>query len=142
MDIEHLTDDPDTLAFLRDMMPRQLAAERAMHDGDAGPRKALWSRRDPVTLLGADLDHVSGWADVGPAFDTVASWFGGCTDYDIELLAASASGDTAFTVCFEHTSASVAGEPRRYRLRVTHGYRREDGEWRIVHRHGDRGPDG
>jgi ketosteroid isomerase-like protein len=27
-----------------------------------------------------------------------------------------------------------------YTLRVTHVYRREDGEWRIVHRHGDRGP--
>jgi ketosteroid isomerase-like protein len=25
-------------------------------------------------------------------------------------------------------------------LRVTHVYRREDGEWKIVHRHGDRVP--
>ena len=28
-------------------------AEVAIHDGDAGPRRALWSRRDPVTVLGA-----------------------------------------------------------------------------------------
>jgi ketosteroid isomerase-like protein len=24
-----------------------------------------------------------------------------------------------------------------YTLRVTHAYRREDGDWKIVHRHGD-----
>jgi SnoaL-like domain len=28
-----------------------------------------------------------------------------------------------------------------YTLRTTHVFRREDGEWRIVHRHGDRPPE-
>jgi ketosteroid isomerase-like protein len=31
----------------------------------------------------------------------------------------------------------VDGEPRTYTLRVTHVYRRADGDWRIVHRHAD-----
>jgi ketosteroid isomerase-like protein len=132
--------DPETQAFLDEMLPRQLSAERAIHDGDAEPRKALWSRRDPVTLLGADMDHVQGWAAVGPAFDEVASWFSDCTSYDVEIVAAGASGGLAYTTGFEHSSTIVQGVPRSYRLRVTHVYRREDGEWRIVHRHGDRGP--
>jgi len=29
------------------------------------------------------------------------------------------------------------GEPEPMTIRVTHAYRREDGEWRLVHRHGD-----
>ncbi|MFF1253511.1 hypothetical protein ACFVYC_13555 [Pseudarthrobacter sp. NPDC058329] len=29
------------------------------------------------------------------------------------------------------------GEPRSYVLRATQAYRREDGEWRVAHRHGD-----
>jgi ketosteroid isomerase-like protein len=29
------------------------------------------------------------------------------------------------------------GEPRSYVLRATQVYRREDGEWKVVHRHGD-----
>jgi hypothetical protein len=38
----------------------------------------------------------------------------------------------------EHTNVSFDGGPVRYvRLRVTHVYRREDGAWKIVHRHGD-----
>jgi ketosteroid isomerase-like protein len=41
-------------------------------------------------------------------------------------------------VAFEHTTASVNGaRPEPYTLRVTTVFRREGGEWRIVHRHGD-----
>jgi ketosteroid isomerase-like protein len=126
--------------FLDDVMPRQLSAERAMHDGDAVPRLAMWSERDPLTLLGAAMACVQGAETVRETFGTVAAWFSDCTAYDIELIAAGASGDLAYTVVFEHTSCSVNGVPRSYRLRVTHVYRRENGEWRIVHRHADEPP--
>jgi ketosteroid isomerase-like protein len=47
--------------------------------------------------------------------------------------------DLAYTVGFEHTAVSWDGVPLEpYTLRVTHVYRRENGEWKIVHRHGDR----
>jgi hypothetical protein len=39
--------------FLAELLPRQIKAERALHSGDVEPRLALWSRNDPVTLLGA-----------------------------------------------------------------------------------------
>jgi ketosteroid isomerase-like protein len=41
-------------------------------------------------------------------------------------------------VGYEHTWTSWDGVPMEpYALRVTHVYRREDGEWKIVHRHAD-----
>ena len=43
----------------------------------------------------------------------------------------------AYTASFEHTSASVDGRPRTYTLRATQVYRREEGEWRVAHRHAD-----
>ena len=46
----------------------------------------------------------------------------------------------AYTVGYEHNTVSVEGSRRTYTLRVTHVYRREDGQWRIVHRHGDAPP--
>ena len=42
----------DTDEFLAAMIPRQVEADKALNNGDAAPRMALWSRRDPVTLLG------------------------------------------------------------------------------------------
>lgn len=122
--------------FLAEMLPRQVAAERAIHNGDVQPRLANWSHRDPVTVLGA-VTSASGWDDLRPMFDKVASWFSDSKDYRFELVAAGASGDLAYTVGYEHNEVTVEGEPKTYTLRVTHVYRREDGQWKIVHRHGD-----
>ncbi len=122
--------------FLADVLPKQRAAEQAMHNGDAEPRLALWSHQDPVTLYGAKLTG-SGWADLEPKFREVASWFADSVAYEFEVVAAGASGDLAYTVGYEHNQVKVDGQPRTYTLRVTHVYRREDGQWRIVHRHAD-----
>jgi ketosteroid isomerase-like protein len=126
--------------FLDTFVARQRVAEKIIHDGDPGPRLALWTERDPATLLGAALSCVSGAAGVRKAFEQVASWFSDCTSYEFEVVAAGVSGDLAYVVGFEHTSASVEGVPRTYVLRSTHVYRREDGEWKIVHRHADAPP--
>ena len=122
--------------FLAEMLPRQRAAEQAIHNGDVEPRLALWARTDPVTLFGAKLSG-SGWADLEPIFRKVASSFSNSAEYDFEVVAAGASGDLAYTVGYEHNRVKVDGEPRTYTLRATHVYRRADGQWRIVHRHAD-----
>jgi ketosteroid isomerase-like protein len=131
----------ETDDFLAELLPKQVAAETAIHQGDAEPRLALWSQTDPVTVFGAKVSGV-GWPEVSGIFRTVASWFSDSTDYDFEVVAAGASGDLAYTVGYEHNQVKINGQPRTYTLRATHVYRREDGQWRIVHRHADPVPDG
>ena len=131
----------ETDPFLAEMLPRQRAAEQAIHNGDAEPRIALWSRTDPVTVFGAKMSAF-GWTDLETMFRNVASWFSDSAEYEFEVTAAGASGDLAYTVGYEHNQVKVDGRPRTYTLRVTHVYRREDGQWRIVHRHADPLPDG
>ena len=127
--------DPDD--FLARTMLRYHDAETALHNGDAAPRKAMWSRTEPVTLFGAGISG-AGWAEIEPVFDHLEASFSNCTSYQNEVLAAGASGDLAYTVAFEHTTASLNGEPpSSYLLRVTTVFRREEGEWKVVHRHGD-----
>jgi ketosteroid isomerase-like protein len=59
--------------------------------------------------------------------------------YDVEV--AEVSGDLAYTVGYERFTAAVGDGPAEpYTVRVTHVYRRENGEWKIVHRHGDLAP--
>jgi ketosteroid isomerase-like protein len=114
-------------------------AEIAVHNGDAGPRRAIWSRNDPVTVLGA-WKNASGQQELDQLFNHLASSFSNCTSFEFELLEAEVRGDTAYTVGIEHTSASVNGVPRTYTLRATQIYRREDGAWRVAHRHGSAPP--
>jgi ketosteroid isomerase-like protein len=126
--------------FLTETLARQIEAEKALHNGDLEPRLAMWSTRDPVTVLGA-MRSASGWDEVSQVFRWLGSHFSDCTAYRFELVAAGVSSDLAYTVGYEHSSWSWDGVPVEPRtLRVTHVYRRENGEWKIVHRHADRVP--
>ena len=125
--------------FLSTVIPRQREADEELHRGNPEPRMRLWSHSDPVTLLGAFGVAASGWERVSNTFRWVAARFSQGGTFQLEIIAAGVSGDLAYTVGYEHSVASVDGEAARpNRLRVTHVYRREDGEWKIVHRHGDR----
>ena len=127
-------------AFLATTLPRQLAAEEAIHNGDPEPRLAMWSAHDPVTVLGA-MRSASGWGEVSQLFHSLGERFSHCTAYRFDLIASGVSGDLAYTVGYEHTSVSWEGVPLEpYTLRATHVYRREGGEWKIVHRHADHIP--
>jgi ketosteroid isomerase-like protein len=126
----------ETEQFVATVLPAYVEAERAIHQGDPEPRKALWSRTDPLTLFGAAVTR-TGWDDLCATFDWLGTSFSDCVSYENELIAAQASGDLAYHVAIEHSSVSVDGTARTYKLRVTTIFRRENGEWRIVHRHGD-----
>lgn len=114
-------------------------AEVALHNGDATPRFRTWSDQEPVTLFGAWFNATDP-AGAREVFLKLAHGFAQAASGAIELIAADVCGDLAYTVQREITSTTVNGRPRDYVLRVTQVYRREGGEWKVVHRHGDEGP--
>jgi ketosteroid isomerase-like protein len=132
-----MSDRDDFLAWAES---RLRDAEIALHNGDAAPRRAIWSRNEPVTVLGAWKNAIA-QKEVSDLFGQLEASFSDCTSYSHEIIAADVVGDMAYTVGYEHTQASVNGEPRTYSLRATQVYRREDGEWRVAHRHADTVPD-
>lgn len=111
-------------------------AELALHNGDAAPRRALWSRNEPVSVLGA-WRNAFGQQEIDVLFSALGESFSDCTSYEFELQSFDVVGAVAYTAGLEHSSVSVDGEPRTYTLRVTQVYRRENGNWRVAHRHGD-----
>ena len=126
----------DTSELIEWTQSRLREAETALHNGDAEPRLALWSEREPVSVLGA-WRSATGQEEVRGLFRGLAGTFSDCTSHVYELVSAEVIGDMAFTSGYERTEATINGERRRYVLRVTQVYRREDGEWRVAHRHGD-----
>jgi ketosteroid isomerase-like protein len=136
-DITGAADTAETEAFLAAIADRYVEAEHALHDGDAAPRMALWSRTDPLTLFGA-AGSARGWGEIGAVFRWLGHTFTNCSSYRNEIVAAEARGDLAYLVALEHTTvAAQDAAPESYVLRVTTIFRREGGAWKIVHRHGD-----
>jgi ketosteroid isomerase-like protein len=130
---ENMADRDDLLAWVNSAL---YEAERAMHNGDAGPRRALWSRNEPVSVLGA-WRNAYGRQEVDEAFIFLERSFSDCTSFTFELQAYDVVGDMAYTAGLEHISNSFDGQPRSFALRATQVYRREGGEWKIAHRHAD-----
>jgi ketosteroid isomerase-like protein len=118
--------------FLTETLARQVEAEEAIHNGDISPRMEMWSTEDPVTLFGAWGANNSDREDVSRNFHWVASRFSSCTACSFDLVA---------TVGSEHSSMSSTAAPVGPN-RATHVYRRENSEWKIVHRHADHHPCG
>jgi ketosteroid isomerase-like protein len=109
-----------------------------IRDGDPQPYIDCWADDPEVTLFGAWGPIELGYQALTSTFRWVGSRFTGHSDGGVENTVIHASGDLAYTVGFEHGPVSVDGLPEREMvIRVTHIYRRFDGEWKLVHRHAD-----
>lgn len=129
--------------FLEWLSETRYEANVSLFSGDGAPRREMWSRREPVSVFGAWAVHRA----VGqPALDDLLRRLGGfmfepgCLGYADELVSSEVVGDLAYTVGLEYvTQYTPDGTAQgQYTLRVTQVFRREDGEWRLVHRHADR----
>jgi len=130
-----MTDRED---FRASISQRQHEAEAALVSGHVGPRLEMWSHNDPVTLFAGLGPSKSGWDALEPMFKLVASRVSGGHDVTYEIISFDVSGDLAWTVGFSRFTVSIdGGPPTRRTLRLTHLYRREGGEWKVVHEHSD-----
>src|SRR5215218_2563784 len=118
----------DTLRPFLDQLSEALSA---VANGDPEPMKALCSHTDAVSQCGFWGGVESGWAEVGERWEWVASQF--------VAGAGEVSSEMAYGVFIERWRGQFAGrsEPTELMIRATLIFRREDGAWKAVHRHGD-----
>ncbi len=124
-----MSDDDEFEQFLQ----RCIEGLKHQVSGDSGPFLQVWSQTDDVAILGAIGSHAQGWDDVCHHLlgaSQALDW----TSLRVERLLTVVGDDLAVTVMLEHMGRDEP-EPRRRTLRSTQAYRRDDGEWRLIHRH-------
>jgi ketosteroid isomerase-like protein len=57
---------------------------------------------------------------------------------DVEVV--HVGSELASTVGYEHGQVAIDGHRQPVRIRATHSYRREQEEWKLIHRQGDPAP--
>jgi ketosteroid isomerase-like protein len=114
-------------------------ADREIIRGTAEPYKTVYSHREDATLANPFGGVWRGWKQVSEALDRAASVYRDGQFTAIENLAKHVTPDLAYMVEIERYSAKVAGSAKvsQLALRTTSILRREDGEWKVVHRHAD-----
>ena len=106
--------------------------------GDPGEFAAIWSSGDDVTIFGGFSSGERGRNEIVARLAWASARFrDGSLDY--EPIASGHSGDLGYAVGIERGHATLVGHetPGEITLRVTHLFRREDGVWRLIHRHAD-----
>lgn len=130
---------PPSAAFAA-AIARLHAAMADVANGDVTAIKALYSHADEATSFYGWGGYEIGWPAVSGRWDWAGQQFkGGVVSY--QPLTRVESGDLAFTTDIEtFRMQGMAGSsgPTQWSNRVTHIFRREQGEWRLLHRHGNR----
>lgn len=107
--------------------------------GNPGPIKELYSRLDDVTLANPFGGIARGWAQVEARLDQAARQFQDGQMLGFDTISSYTARDTAYLVETEHFRARLDGAAaaEEFALRVTSIFRREEGHWKLVHRHAD-----
>jgi ketosteroid isomerase-like protein len=128
-----------SVSGFRQVVQRYQESLHAVVRGDAEPQKALWSRRDDVTLANPLGPPARGWADVEMATDRAVSQLRDGEAVQFERISNYATRDLGYVLWIERTRLKIGGadELRPTSLRVTTIFRREDDGWKVVHRHAD-----
>ncbi len=114
--------------------------------GNVEPAKKMFSHRDDVTLAGLQptvhreitAPIARGWKEVAEALDRSILYFKEGEVIGFESISKYATADVGWTVEIEKYNAKVAGGNfAPVAQQVTNIFRREDGVWKLVHRHTD-----
>ncbi len=112
-------------------------ATLAVMNGDSRVWEQLYSHAADATLFGGWGGHEKGWDELAARWKMVTGRYRRGT-VQIERIAEHVRDDLAVTVMIYRGEATFSdGSAGRFALRVTHVCRREEGQWRIVHRHAD-----
>jgi len=115
------------------------AAMALVANGDIAAIKALYSHSDDATSFYGWGGYEMGWDAVSARWDWAAQQFkGGQVSYQNVTMVVA---DTlAYVTDIETFKVRVAGtdQPSEWSNRVTHIFRLEAGEWRLLHRHANR----
>jgi ketosteroid isomerase-like protein len=108
-------------------------------NGNPEAYKRLYSRRDDVTLANPFGPPVRGWSEVSATLDRAAEHYQDGEVVGFANVSTVVTQDLAYTVEVESYRARVGGadELVPVSIRVTTTFRREDGVWKVIHRHAD-----
>lgn len=125
---------------VRQASDRFYAALNQLLRGNPSPMSDVWSHGADVSTMHPIGGREVGWDQVWQVWQQTSQ---GLAQVDLgevtvpDLVVLPLGDDTAYTLGTEQISANAGGQSVSVGARATNVYRREDGEWKMAHHHGD-----
>ena len=116
------------------------AANTAFVNGDASLWMPLVSRSEQTSIFGGFGGQEVGWSQIGPRYEWAAAQFRPSgAKVEFEYLEKHVGAETAYSVAIERCTVMYVDRPDEHPhvLRTTMVFRKENDDWKIVHRHAD-----
>lgn len=113
------------------------AAATAYTRGSGDEVAALSTVTEPATFFGPEGGVMRGAATIAGAYRASASKFGSRGMSELNVMQMAEGGDIAYWAGVQNATLEMNGKLVPMSLRVTELFRREGGEWKLVHRHAD-----
>jgi ketosteroid isomerase-like protein len=108
-------------------------------NGDPAGMKMVYSHAEDALIMGALGGYEQGGDAVAERLEWAAKHFRDTRNQSFERLAAGSSGELGYEVFLEKSESRV-GDTDTFSptvLRVTHLFRRESGQWKLIQRQAD-----
>lgn len=112
-----------------------LAFYKALEARDLGRMERVWMQEESTSCIHPGWHRIDGWTEIRRSWQNIFAssrpWTVSC-----EQVRVSCEGELAWVTCVEAISPFGAeGADATARMQATNVFRRDNGEWRMIHHH-------
>jgi ketosteroid isomerase-like protein len=127
------------LESFKNFLKTREKASQSYVSGDGAPLVRISAAKSPATFFSPGGDATTGAKKIAARYKKDAEIFESADENKFETLQMNADENIAFWVGLQKSIVRMKGkkQPIPMTLRVTEIFRRDDGNWKMIHRHAD-----
>jgi ketosteroid isomerase-like protein len=112
-------------------------------NGDYEPLSKIIASKSPASFFSPQGDVVEGAEKVATRYEKDAHAFADGSTSELEILDGASEGDFGYWVGYQKAEVHMKGksDPIPMKIRITELFRKEHGDWKMIHRHADVPPE-
>jgi len=135
-----MTNDNEQLKDFESFMKVRLKASNDFVEGKFEPLEKISVKKSPATIFPPPGICIQGVNEVNAFNEKGASNFLPSAKNEFEVMHQDADEHLAYWTGVQHSIVKMKGQDTEvlFNLRVTEIFRKENGEWKLMHRHADK----